>query len=97
MKGEYPHRKGKGMSGGNFPQRASRHFIVLLKGLAGNANNHEIDEPIIFEASANWARAPRGRFGRVKRKRTHITIKAKEMTIKENKKTEEKKAEEENK
>jgi len=86
MKGEYSHRKGKGMSGGAYPQRAAEHFIVLLKSLAGNANNHEILEPIIVEASANWAPAPRGRFGRVRRKRTHITIKAVEMKIKEDKK-----------
>jgi ribosomal protein L22 len=91
MKGEYSHRKGKGMSGGSFPQRASEHFIVLLKSLAGNANNHEIDEPIIVEATANWAPAPRGRFGRVRRKRTHITLRAIEMKIKENKKQEQKK------
>jgi large subunit ribosomal protein L22 len=86
MKGEYSHKKGRGMSGGAYPQRASEQFIVLLKSLAGNANNHEISEPIIFEASANWAPAPRGRFGRVRRKRTHITLKAKEMKIKEKKK-----------
>jgi ribosomal protein L22 len=86
MKGEYSHRKGKGMSGGAFPVRASGYFIVLLKSLAANANNHEIDEPIIVEASANWAPAPRGRFGRVRRKRTHITLRAVEMKIKEKKK-----------
>jgi ribosomal protein L22 len=91
MKGEYSHRKGKGMSGGAYPQRASQHFIVLLKSLAGNANNHEILEPVIVEASANWAPAPRGRFGRVRRKRTHITLKAIEMKIKEDKNKEEKK------
>jgi ribosomal protein L22 len=90
MKGEYSHRKGEGMSGGAYPQRASKHFIVLLKSLAGNANNHEILEPIIVEAYANWAPAPRGRFGRVKRKRTHVTLKAVEMKIKENKKMKEK-------
>ena len=93
MKGEYSHRKGKGMSGGAFPQRAAGYFIVLLKSLAGNANNHEINEPIIVEATANWAPAPRGRFGRVKRKRTHITLRAIEMKIKEKKKVEEKKVE----
>jgi ribosomal protein L22 len=85
MKGEYAHKKGRGMSGGAYPQRAAKHFIVLLKSLAGNANNHEILEPVIVEASANWAPAPRGRFGRVRRKRTHITLKALEMKIKENK------------
>ena len=95
MKGEYSHRKGKGMSGGAFPQRAAGHFIILLKSLAGNANNHEIDEPIIIEARANWTPTPRGRFGRVKRKRTHITLRAIEMKVKgnKNKKPEEKKVE----
>jgi ribosomal protein L22 len=86
MKGEYSHRKGKGMSGGAFPQRASKQFIILLKSLAGNADNHEINEPFIFEASANWAPAPKGKFGRIRRKRTYITLKAKEMKIKEKKK-----------
>ncbi len=86
MKGEYPHQKGKGMSGGKYPQRAAKEFIILLKSLAGNANNHEILEPIIVEASANWAPAPRGRFGRVRRKRSHIMLKAVEMKAKENKK-----------
>jgi len=74
------------MSGGAYPQRASKQFIVLLKSLAGNANNHEILEPIVVEAHANWAPAPRGRFGRVRRKRTHITLRAVEMKIKEDKK-----------
>lgn len=78
MKGEYAHQKGKGISGGKFPQRAAKSFIVLLKSLAGNANNHEINEPIITEAIANQAAMPFGRFGRVRRKRTHITIKARE-------------------
>jgi len=86
MKGEYSHRKGKGMSGGAYPQRAAKTFIVLLKSLAGNANNHEISEPIIVEASANWAPAPKGKFGRIRRKRTHITLRAVEMKIKEKKK-----------
>jgi ribosomal protein L22 len=83
MKGEYAHKKGKGISSGRFPQRASKEFIVLLKSLTGNANNHEILEPIIVEASANSAPSPRGRFGRVRRKRTHVTLKAIEMKIKD--------------
>ncbi|MEK6833032.1 MAG: uL22 family ribosomal protein [Nanoarchaeota archaeon] len=82
MKGEYSHRKGRGMSGGAYPQRAAKQFIVLLKSLAGNADNHEINEPIIVEASANWAPAPKGRFGRIRRKRTHVTLRAVEMKIK---------------
>ncbi len=81
MKGEIPHRKGKIMSG-RFPQRAAKEFIVLLKSLAGNANNHEINEPVITEAISNKAAQPFGRFGRWKRKRTHVTIKAREKKVK---------------
>ncbi len=91
MKGEYAHKKGKGIAGGKYPQRASKHFIILLKSLAGNANNHEMLDPVIAEASANWAPAPRGRFGRVKRKRSHIRLKAVEIKVKENKTKESKK------
>lgn len=81
MKGEIPHRKGKMMSG-RFPVRASKEFINLLKGLIGNANNHELENPRITEAMANKAARPYGRFGRYQRKRTHVTIKAKEMKVK---------------
>ena len=77
MKGEIPHRKGRIMSG-RFPKRASEHFIILLNSLAKNAINHEEEEPIIVEALANLAQRPRGRFGAVKKKRSHITIVAKE-------------------
>ncbi len=89
MKGEYAHRKGKGKfasGSGKYPLAASKHFIVLLKSLAGNANNHEIDEPVISEAVANFAARPLGRFGRVKRKRTHLKLVAREMKVKETKK-----------
>lgn len=72
MKGEIPHRKGKMMSG-RFPKRASESFIMLLKSLLGNANNHDVDEPVISEAIANQGSRPYGKRG-VKRKRTHITI-----------------------
>jgi ribosomal protein L22 len=77
MKGEFAHRKGKIMSG-KYPVRTAKKFIIMLKGLIGNANMHEINEPIIVEAYANQASRPMGRFGRVERKRTHITIVAKE-------------------
>jgi large subunit ribosomal protein L22 len=77
MKGEIPHRKGKMMSGG-FPKNAAKHFIVLLKSLAGNANVNEIDNPVITEAIANLASRPYARFGRWQRKRTHIKLVAKE-------------------
>jgi ribosomal protein L22 len=83
MKGEIPHRKGKMMSG-RFPKRAAASFIMLLKSLLGNANNHDLDDPVISEAIANLASRPYGRRG-IKRKRTHITLKARNKKL--NKKT----------
>ena len=77
MKGEIPHRKGKMMSG-RFPKNASEHFIILLKSLKANANVNNIEDPIISEAFANFAAKQYGKFGRVQKKRTHITIKCKE-------------------
>ncbi len=84
MKGEIPHQKGKVMSGG-FPKNASLQFINLLKSLAGNSNVNEIDNPVIVEAIANIASRPYGRFGRWRRKRTHVKIVAKEKMEKKKK------------
>ena len=75
MKGEIPHRKGR-MGSGRFPQKAARNFIRILKSL--QANTSDLNEPLISEAIANLASRPFGRFGRIKRKRTHIKIIAKE-------------------
>ena len=77
MKGEIPHRRGRMMSGG-FPKNAARHFIVLLKSLAGNSSVNEIDNPVIVGAVANLASRPYGRFGRWRRKRTHVKLVARE-------------------
>ncbi|MFH1917746.1 MAG: uL22 family ribosomal protein, partial [Nanoarchaeota archaeon] len=80
MKGEIPHRKGPGGRGsgsGRYPKKASESFIMLLKSLRANANNHEVDDPVITEAVANIAQRPFARGGR-RRKRTHVTIKARE-------------------
>ncbi len=81
MKGEIPHRKGKIMSG-RFPKNASESFIRLLKNLQANANANGLDEPIITEAMANIASQPYGKFGRVRKKRSHVLIKAKEKKMK---------------
>lgn len=75
MKGEIPHRKGKIMSG-RFPKTAAEKFVKILKCLKGNADNHDVEDPIITEAIANQASRPVGRFGRWERKRTHVKIKA---------------------
>lgn len=85
MKGEIPHRKGKIMSG-RFPKKAAEHFIKLLKTLTANANVNELNNPIISEAIANLAQRPRGKAGRVKRKRTHVKIVAREKINKKEKK-----------
>jgi ribosomal protein L22 len=77
MKGEIPHRKGKMMSG-RFPKSASIEFIKLLKSVESNARNNDINNPIITEAFANMASRPYGRFGRTRKKRTHITIRCRE-------------------
>ncbi len=85
MKGEIPHRKGKGISSGRFPKKAAKNFIVVLKSLAANANEGNLDEPIIVEAMANMAARPYGRFGRTQKKRTHVKIIAKDKMKKEKK------------
>lgn len=78
MKGEIPHRKGKRMMSGRFPKKTAEYFIILLKTLSANSNINELEEPIIIEAVANLASRPYGRFGRTKKKRTHVKIKVEE-------------------
>jgi ribosomal protein L22 len=74
MKGEIPHKKGKGIMAGRYPKYAAEHFITLLKTLSGNANVNNLENPVIVEAFANIGERPFGRFGAVRRKRTHIKI-----------------------
>ncbi len=91
MRGEIPHRKGPSKAGsgsGRFPQKAAKEFINLVKSLKSNAENHDLEEPVIVEAIANFAHRPWGRGGKLK-KRTHIALKAKSRN-KLKKKTEKK-------
>ena len=74
MKGEIPHRKGRGMMSGRFPKVASENFIKILKSLSANAVYNNLEDPIIVEAIANTGVRPYGRFGEVRKKRTHIKI-----------------------
>lgn len=74
MKGEYAHQKGKGISSGKFPKKAAGIFINLLKSLSANANVSGLEEPIIAEAVANIAPRPFGKFGAVRKKRTHVKL-----------------------
>lgn len=81
MKGEIPHRKGNVMSG-RYPKNASEIFIKLLKSLNSNASYLSVENPIVSGAIPNNAPRPYGKFGAVRKKRTHITLKA---TSKKNK------------
>lgn len=87
MSGEVPHRKGKGMMSGRYPIKPVSYFIRMLKDLKANANVNGVEEPIIVEAIPNKAYQPFGRFGAVRRKRSHVKIKAVEknkLKIKKN-------------
>ena len=78
IKGEYAHKRGKGMSSGKYPKNASEQFIILLKSLRANSNYNSVENPIIIEAIANKASEPYGKFGRVRKKRTHVKLIARE-------------------
>lgn len=78
FKGEIPHRKGPMMSG-RYPLNAAAQFILLLKGLKGNAivNGLDLEKTVIVSSSASWAPRPQRRGG-VRAKRTHVIMIAKE-------------------
>ncbi len=78
MKGEYSHQKGIGP--GKYPKASTEHFIKLLKSLSANAVANELENPVIVEAVANIGSRPSAKFGRWKRKRTHLRLIAKEKT-----------------
>ncbi|MFA6023217.1 MAG: uL22 family ribosomal protein [Candidatus Pacearchaeota archaeon] len=86
MKGELPHRKGKTLDGksmmsGRYPVTAAKEFIRLLKNLSANSNVNGLDleKTIIFEVVPNKAPKQFHRFGSTQFKRTHVTIKSKEL------------------
>ncbi len=84
MKGEIPHRKGKIMSG-RYPINATKSFIKLLRQLSANATNNEMEiENGIIECKADRAARPYKRFGSMRFKRTHLTLR---LVIKDKKKS----------
>jgi len=88
MKGGVGHKKSAGSfasGSGKYPQDATKYFIGLLKSLSSNAIANELENPYIVEAFANIGQKPRAKFGRWKRKRTHIILVAKEIKIKKEK------------
>jgi len=76
MRGEIPHRKGKGIMSGRYPTKALGYFIKSLKSLKANAliNELELEKYKIF-CKADVASRPYRRFGRGRFKRTHLTLK----------------------
>lgn len=82
MTGEIPHRKGKGIMSGRYPINAVEQFIKMLRNLQANAVVNGVEDGIITEAIPNRASRPYGRFGSIKRKRTHVMIKLSERKIK---------------
>ena len=78
MKGEIPHRKGKGMMSGRYPINASKVMITLLKSLDANTRVLEINEPKITVAKADKAARPYRRFGSRRFKRTNVLLQTKE-------------------
>lgn len=84
MKGELPHRKGRGMERGRYPVNASKQFIKLLKQLVANASVNELDlEKGRIECKADRASRPYKRFGDMKFKRTNVFLKLKIPGLKE--------------
>ena len=79
MRGEIPHRRGKGMMSGRYPKKASENFIKLLKSLNANSIYNGLADPVVVEAFANIGVRPYGKFGAVRKKRTHIKIVAKDV------------------
>ena len=61
--------------------------------MEANVIVNEIENPVIYEVIANMAQRPRGRGGRVKKKRTHVKIVAKEKIKKASKKNDQTKKE----
>jgi len=79
-KGEIPHRKGPGKrasGSGRFPIKTCINFIKLLGSLKANSENNGLENPVVAIAYANIATRPAGRFGRTRKKRSHIKIIAK--------------------
>ncbi len=83
MKGEIPHRRGKGMMSGRYPVKAALEFIRLLKSLKANAVANELElENVRISCKANIASRPYRRFGQGRFKRSHVEIKLVPFAVK---------------
>lgn len=79
MKGEYPHRKGKGMERGSYPIKACKEFIMLLRSLNANASVNNMGESYISLCKASIASRPYRRFGQQRFKRANVDLEASEL------------------
>ena len=70
-----------GMAAGIYADNTAKAFLMLVKSLQANANAGNLENPIIVEGIANMASRPFGKFGRVRKKRAHVRIVAKEKSI----------------
>lgn len=79
------HKKGK-IGPGFYPQKATKHIIILLNSLEANAQNKGITTKslILTKAIANKASTPvkYGRQRGIRAKRTHINFEAQELKTK---------------
>ena len=83
MRGEIPHRKGRGIMSGRYPINAADIFIKLLKSLKANALVNELEfEKCKLFCNPNMMSRPYKRFGKGKHKRTSVIIK---LILKEDK------------
>ena len=76
MKGEIPHKKGKGMMSGRYLTKSVDLYLGLLRSLRANAMYNEIElEKVKIFAVPNIAARPYKRFGQGRFKRSHVTLK----------------------
>ena len=86
MKGEIPHRKGRGIMSGRYPIKACGIFIKLLKSLNANSIMGGMENVYVSIARADIASRPYKRFGQMRFKKTHVYLEAREVKSKEGKK-----------
>lgn len=77
-----PHRKGKGIAAGRFPQNVTKYFLVLMNTVEANAQDKGLDTNslMIKEVKANQGTQQMrpSRHPRRLMKRTHLSIQVEE-------------------
>ena len=77
-----PHRRGKGIAAGRYPQKTTEHFLALINTAEANAQDKGLDvnNLVISEIKANQGTRQMhpGRHSRRVMKRTHLRIRVEE-------------------